>query len=87
MTATPLYSIGTWDTDRQAYTPQAGLAVPAFNITIWQLRQAIRELRSGGYTVHYVRSASGDHANNDWAVLIERTDGMSERKIRKSWRR
>lgn len=35
-----LYSVGTWDMDRQAYTPQYGLTVPSFNITLAQLRQA-----------------------------------------------
>ena len=38
MMNTPLYSVGTWDTDKQAYTPQRGLSVPSFNITLAQLR-------------------------------------------------
>jgi hypothetical protein len=28
----PLYSIGTWDTEEQAYTPQVGLTVPSQNV-------------------------------------------------------
>jgi hypothetical protein len=82
-----LYSVGTWDTDEQAYTPQSGLSVPAFNITLRQLRQAIRELRGMGYTVHYRRDSDGGHQNNDYSVLIERPDGADETEIRKYWRR
>lgn len=82
-----LYSVGTWDTDRQAYTPQRGLSVPAFNITLAQLRIAIRELRKKGYSVHRYRDEDGQHEDNDWAVLIERTDGKSWREIRRSWNR
>lgn len=71
----PLYSIGTWDTDAQAYTPQAGLTVPCINVPLATMRQVVRELRSLGYTCHRFRDADGSHEDNDWAVLIERTDG------------
>ena len=71
----PLYSIRTWDGELQSYTPQDGLTVPSSNITISQLRQAVRELRRRiGYTAHRVRDANGDHENNDCAVLIEREE-------------
>ena len=42
--AEPLYSVGTWDGEKQSYTPDR-LSVPAFNITLAQLRQSLRELR------------------------------------------
>jgi hypothetical protein len=84
----PLYSVGTWDCEKQAYTPQKGLSVPSFNITLAQLRQAVRELRRRlGYSCHRYRDSDGDHDDNDWAVLIERTDGAPWREIRKGWRR
>jgi len=83
----PLYSVGTWDTDKQAYTPQRGLSVPSFNCTLSQLRQAIRDLRKCGYLAHRVRDSEGSHDDNDPAVLIERTDGMHWKEIRKKWRR
>lgn len=83
----PLYSIGTWDTDRQAYTPQRGLSVPSFNITRAQLRVAMRELRAMCYSVHRYRAADGSHDDNDWCVLIERTDGKSWKEIRRGWNR
>jgi hypothetical protein len=83
----PLYSIGTWDMDLQAYTPQNG--VPAFNLTRGQLRESIKMLRSlkYKYTVHRFRDADGSHEDNDWSVLIERTDGKSEEQILKDWER
>ena len=31
-----LYSVGMWDMNRNAYTPQRG--IPAFNLTLAQLR-------------------------------------------------
>lgn len=84
---TPLYSIGTWDVLIEAYTPQAGLSVPAFNIDRSQLRQAIRELRAIGYTAHRIRERDGSHDDNDTSVLIERTDGKSSEQIMEEWRR
>ncbi len=70
----PLYSIGTWDMDSQAYTPQEGLTVPCLNVPLATMRQVVRELRGMGYTCHRVR-CDGEYWNNDTAVLIERTDG------------
>lgn len=82
----PRYSVGTWDTDAQAYTPQDG--VPAFNLTLAELLGSLRLLRRDhGYTAHRTRDEDGGHDNNDWSVLVERTDGKSEDEIRKSWKR
>ena len=82
-----LYSVGTWDTDAQAYTPQLGLSLPSFNINRGQLRQAMKELRKMGYSVHRYRDSEGNHDENDWCVLIERTDGKSPAEILNNWKR
>lgn len=83
----PLYSIGTWDVYKQAYTPQRGLSVPSFNITRAQLRIAMKELRVIGYSVHRFRADDGTYDDNDWTVLIERTDGAHWKEIRRGWNR
>lgn len=82
----PLYSIGTWDMDLQAYSPQAGLA-NCINIPRDVLRTRMRALRCMGYTVHRRRDPDGTHDDNDFYVLIERTDGKPETEIRKGWER
>ena len=82
--AEALYSVATWDTNRQAYTPQRGLTVPSFNITLTQLRQAVRDLRRLGYPAHRLKHLDGC---NDHDVLIERTDGECWRSIMRRWRR
>jgi hypothetical protein len=82
-----LYSIGTWDTDAQAYTPQNGLSRSPINCTWRDLLQICRELCRMGYSCHYVRDADGSHDYNDPTVLIERTDGMAPEEIFKSWER
>jgi hypothetical protein len=87
------YSVGTWDTDLQCFTPQEG--VPAFNLTLSGLRKSLRLLRECGYTAHRFRSvmvmSDGsemiDHGDNDFMVLVERTDGMTEAEILESWKR
>lgn len=76
MTLEPRYSVRTWDSELEAYTPQTG--VPAFNLTLWQLRESLKALRQLGYTAHRRRSQQGDYEDNDWAVLVERTDRQSE---------
>lgn len=83
----PLYSIGTWDERRQAYTPQRGLTVPSFNITKGQLRIAMKELRGMQYSCHRYRDENGRYDDNDWAVLIERTDGKHWKEIMRDWKR
>lgn len=83
----PLYSVGTWDADAQAFTPQAGLSVSSMNVTIPILRQALRELREMGYSAHRRRNDDGTHDDNDPWVLVERTDGKPEQQILDEWRR
>ena len=83
----PLYSVGTWDTDMQAYTPQFGLTVPSINVPWWGLIQILRELRAMGYSAHRFRDQDGSHDDNDWTVLVERTDGMAEAEIMEQWKR
>lgn len=82
----PLYSVGTWDTDEQAYTPQVGMK-SSFNLTLPQLRHRMRALRCMGYSVHRRGNARDGHDDNDWCVLIERTDGMPEVEILEAWKR
>jgi len=84
--AEPLYSVGTWDGENQSYTPDR-LSVPAFNITLAQLRQSLRELRQRGYSAHRRRCPDGARDDNDPAVLVERTDGKNWKEIRRGWRR
>lgn len=81
----PLYSVATWDTDEQAYTPHGDL--PSINITLAELRQTLKTLRRGGYSCHRYRDADGSHDDNDWAVLVERTDGKPEADILENWKR
>lgn len=83
----PLYSIGTWDSEESAYTPQIGVTVPSLNITRSQLRVAIRDLQDMGYSCHRRRDSEGYHDDNDTEVLIERTDGKPEAEILAGWER
>ena len=80
----PLYSVGTWCTDRQAYSPHAG--VPAFNLTLAELRASLRKLRALGYEAYRVRWEDGSR-DSDPDVMVERTDGKSPREIREGWKR
>lgn len=72
----PLYSIGTWDTHEQAYTRQANLTVPSENVPWRTLLEVFRQLRAMGYSCHRYRDADGSHEDNDWCVIVERTDGQ-----------
>jgi hypothetical protein len=87
----PLYSIGTWDPELIAFTPQDG--VPAFNLTRKQLVESMRLLRNEGYTCHRFRERDedgdfySDVFDSDPSVMIQRTDGMSEEAILKEWKR
>jgi hypothetical protein len=76
------YSVGTWDVEAQAYTPQVG--VPAFNLTLAELRRSLKMLRQCGYSAH---RRGVDGCDNDWCVLVERTDGKSESEILEQWER
>ncbi len=81
-----LYSVGTWDTEAQAYTPQVGLD-KSFNLTLAELRRAIRQLRNLGYLADRRGNIHIGHDDNDWTVLIERTDGKPEAEILQDWNR
>jgi hypothetical protein len=70
-----LYSIATWDINEQGYTPQAGLTVPSQNVPWRTMLEVLRQLRNMGYTAHRRRDPNGEHEDNDWCVLVERTDG------------
>lgn len=83
MTLEPVYSIGTYDMEVEAYTPQEGLTVPCVNVPLATMRQVLRELRGMGYDAQRIR---GDDCN-DASVLVERTDGMSEAEVLASWDR
>lgn len=83
----PLYSVGTWCTERQAYTPQRGLGVPCMNVGLAGMREVLRRLKRMGYSCHRVRDSNGEHEHNDWAVLVERTDGDPISAIREGWKR
>ena len=83
---TPLYSVGTWDSEAEGYTPQIGID-KSFNLTKWELRRALSELRCMDYSAHRFRDPDGGHDDNDWTVLVERTDGKSEYEILEQWRR
>lgn len=83
-----LYSIGTWCTESQAYTPQAGLSAPCINVPLPTMRQVIRELRrQHGYGAYRQRDPDGGYDVNDPYVLVERTDGMSEAEVLEAWKR
>jgi hypothetical protein len=81
-----LYSVGTWDTEKQAYSPQAGMKT-CINITRDVLRIRIRALRCMGYTCHRRGNVRDGHDDNDTMVLIERTDGAAEATILEGWKR
>lgn len=80
-----LYCLGTWDTEIQAYTPHDG--VQAFNLTLHELRAALKQLRSRGYTCHRFRDPDGGHEDNDYGVMVEQMDGRTEAEILNDWRR
>lgn len=80
----PLYSVGTWDIDRQAYTPQTR---PWANMSLAQLRRALKQLRKHGYTCHRYRDEDRAHRDTDPFVLVERTDGEAPTKILERWKR
>jgi hypothetical protein len=85
-TSERLYSIGVWDADKQSYVPPYGMN-NCINITLSVLRKRIGELRCIGYSVHRRRDADGTYDDNDWSVIIERTDGQSSVEILEGWER
>ena len=80
------YSVGTWCCEAHSYTPQIGVE-KSLNLTLQELRAALKRLRQLGYSAHRLRSERGDHEDNDYSTLVERTDGMTEAEILKLWRR
>jgi hypothetical protein len=87
--AEPLYSIGTWDTDEQAFRPHPNC--PKLNQTRAELVQSMRVLQQYGYTCHRYGNKrteeDGGLRDSDVSVLIERTDGKPESEILKGWER
>jgi hypothetical protein len=84
------YCIGTWDTERQAFTQHPGL--PWYGLTRRELVAIMRELQQCGYTCHRVRyrdpdGTLTDEADSDVSVLIERTDGRTQQQVREDWQR
>jgi len=82
----PVYSVGTWDGLLNAFTPQQGLSVPSINVPLATMRQVLRELRQMGYDAQYRRDASGEHWDNDPVVMVERTDGKTDKEVLAGWR-
>jgi hypothetical protein len=66
----PLYSIGTYNVEEKAFTPQQGMTVDWANITLPRLRTAMRELQGMGYSCHRTQ-----HGDSDLAAMIERVSG------------
>ena len=73
------YSIGTWDSEHECFTPQAECSTPWLNVDIHGLRRHLKELKACGYSCH---RHQGD---SDPAVLVERTDGEPEVKVLERW--
>lgn len=70
------YSVLTWDPAAECYTPQEGMSVPCVDVPLHGMRRALKELRElHGYSCHRRRAANGSHDDNDFSVLVERTDG------------
>ena len=80
------YCVGTWDKERQGFTPQSGVR-PWFNLTLGELRAHLKALRRGGYSAHRRRDDDGDHSNNDPLVLVEKTEGRTAWQVYKEWQR
>lgn len=68
----PRYYVQTWDTNKQDFTPQAGVRCGPYSL--FGLRKAIRKLRSMGYPCDY-RSGLGVRMEaGDPSVLVCRVD-------------
>jgi hypothetical protein len=87
------YSVGTWNTEEQGYTPQLEMRNPCINVPLSGLLAALRELRNEhGYAADRGRFPleTGDITQqrySDWSVLVERTDGIPLEEILKQWSR
>lgn len=81
------YSVGTYDYERTAYTPQRG-AGRSINISLRQLRRVLKRLRRMGYGAWRVGNTRDESTrDSDPDVLVERTDGMTKDEILKRWDR
>ena len=81
------YCIGTWDTDAQAFLPHPLHLHSWYGLSLWQLRQRMRDLQECGYSCHRFRDPEGTHYDNDTSVLIEATNGRTKAKVIKDWKR
>jgi len=64
---TARYRVTTWDRNKGTFTPQKGLD-RWDNLTLWEVRAALRALQCMGYSCHRVGDAS------DPSVYVERVD-------------
>ncbi len=81
----PLYSIGTWDSKYQKFSPQPGTTTPWLNVDIHGLRRHLKELRTKGYSCHRFKCPETGYVDSDPSVLVERTDGKPAAAILNSW--
>lgn len=85
--AEPLYSVGFWDMDRNAYRPHRATWL---NMPLSELRELMRHLRRTMTEAPWRRRRTGgppyDH-DSDPNILVERTDGLHFVKIFKQWER
>ncbi len=69
------YYVYTWDTYKEAFTPQQGLKSGPWSK--WGLRRAIRCLRAMGYSCDYRGPRGNRCEQGDPSVLIEAVEGKS----------
>ena len=60
-----LFDVLTWDTNKQDFTPQAGVRKGPY--TLWGLRRALRKLRQMGYAAD----------RHDPSVLVRLREGTA----------
>jgi hypothetical protein len=78
-----LYSVGTFDPELNAFTPQCGIE-KSINLTRGELREVLKLLRNKYcYAANY---SSNNPTNSDPYVFVERTDGESENSILERWK-
>lgn len=81
------YSVGTYDYNTGAYTPQRGAGM-SINISLWQLKRVLKRLRTMGYGAWRVGNTNdGNSRDSDPDVLVARTDGLTRKEILKQWER
>lgn len=62
MAVQAIYRITTWDSENRRWSPQVGLREPWDNLTLFELRTAMRGLQQMGYECR----------NGDPSVMVER---------------